>query len=393
MFLRTFLKQKSPFWSIPFRPFFSFAVLYAVFLIPMWILYLAGVGTYYLRTSPLTPYQWHAHEMIFGFIEAVLLGFLLTASAKWSNTKPINGMLLQFMTLLFLLTRLVFWVFPFQKIWMYQVIGVLPILWVVLHLGVLFIKHKMLRQFILIFSLCLLMVSEIFLLDPENYEIGRQIALGALALVFTIIIGRILPYFTQRALNIEVKRQKPVLENFLIFIMFALVFVSFYSSYGLFGKLLQGSLFLLATGLHVKRLLLWEFVKARKIPILFILYIGYSWMPIYYSLEFIRLFINDLLSSTVYHALFVGAFGTIIFAMIHRVTLGHTGREIRSNKKMTISYSIFFISTLFRVFGPIFSPEKNLMWLHISTTTWSLSFAILAWETLPMFFSQRVDKN
>ena len=59
-----------------FRPFFLLGSLFAIAIVPMWLLVLSNVlrpGAYVDATT------WHAHEMVFGFSTAVIAGFLLTA--------------------------------------------------------------------------------------------------------------------------------------------------------------------------------------------------------------------------------------------------------------------------------------------------------------------------
>src|SRR5687768_5299847 len=74
-------KVAAPDSSLPvlangFRPFFLLAALYAVVLVPLWLAVLSG------KLAPSTylpPITWHAHEMTWGFVTAVVAGFLLTA--------------------------------------------------------------------------------------------------------------------------------------------------------------------------------------------------------------------------------------------------------------------------------------------------------------------------
>jgi hypothetical protein len=50
--------------------------------------------------------QWHAHEMLFGFGGAVLIGFLLTASKNWVGVRGIHGKSLMFLSILWISERL-----------------------------------------------------------------------------------------------------------------------------------------------------------------------------------------------------------------------------------------------------------------------------------------------
>jgi uncharacterized protein involved in response to NO len=75
--------------SYGFRPFFLGGALYG----PRRHAGLAAA--IYRRAEPaggvFAPLVWHAHEMIFGFIPAVVAGFLMTAVPNWTGRMPLQG--------------------------------------------------------------------------------------------------------------------------------------------------------------------------------------------------------------------------------------------------------------------------------------------------------------
>ena len=90
-------------FSYGFRPFFLGAALFAGVAVPVWILVLAGVG----ESTFLYPARdWHVHEMVFGFLPAVITGFLLTAIPNWTDRPPIRGHELMLLVTLWLAGRL-----------------------------------------------------------------------------------------------------------------------------------------------------------------------------------------------------------------------------------------------------------------------------------------------
>jgi uncharacterized protein involved in response to NO len=91
------------FFSYGFRPFFLGAAVFAGAAVPVWILILDGViGSGFLYA----PREWHVHEMLFGFLPAVMTGFLLTAIPNWTGRTPLRGMPLVSLWLLWLAGRL-----------------------------------------------------------------------------------------------------------------------------------------------------------------------------------------------------------------------------------------------------------------------------------------------
>ena len=75
-------------FSYGFRPFFLSAIVYALGVIPVWVLVWRGDLS---LAGPFPPTDWHVHEMIFGYAGAVIAGFLFTAVPNWTGRMPIRG--------------------------------------------------------------------------------------------------------------------------------------------------------------------------------------------------------------------------------------------------------------------------------------------------------------
>ena len=71
-----------------FRPFFLGAALYAAFAMVAWIGALTGAWTI---PSAFGPVEWHVHEFLWGYLSAVVAGFMLTAVPNWTGRLPIVG--------------------------------------------------------------------------------------------------------------------------------------------------------------------------------------------------------------------------------------------------------------------------------------------------------------
>ena len=74
--------------SYGFRPFFLFGACYAALAILAWLPLFYGEIA--LATA-FTPRDWHVHEMLYGYIPAVVTGFLLTAIPNWTGRLPLQG--------------------------------------------------------------------------------------------------------------------------------------------------------------------------------------------------------------------------------------------------------------------------------------------------------------
>jgi uncharacterized protein involved in response to NO len=75
-------------FSYGFRPFFLAGALWAALAVLLWLPQYLGALTLPTRFAPL---DWHIHEMLFGYVAAVIAGFLLTAIPNWTGRLPVNG--------------------------------------------------------------------------------------------------------------------------------------------------------------------------------------------------------------------------------------------------------------------------------------------------------------
>ena len=71
-----------------FRPFFFGAAVWAVLAMVLWVPMLSG---HLMLPTAFDPVSWHAHEFLFGYLGAVVAGFLLTAVPNWTGRLPIVG--------------------------------------------------------------------------------------------------------------------------------------------------------------------------------------------------------------------------------------------------------------------------------------------------------------
>ena len=74
--------------SYSFRPFFLLGAIYAGLAILAWLPVFHGELVLH---SAFAPRDWHVHEMLFGYLPAVMTGFLFTAIPNWTGRLPIPG--------------------------------------------------------------------------------------------------------------------------------------------------------------------------------------------------------------------------------------------------------------------------------------------------------------
>lgn len=82
-----------------FRPLYVAGCLWAAACVALWVFaphWLAGT---------LQGVFWHAHEMLWGVVATIAVGFLFTAGANWSGTRPLHGPALGALALLWVVAR------------------------------------------------------------------------------------------------------------------------------------------------------------------------------------------------------------------------------------------------------------------------------------------------
>ena len=90
-------------FSHGFRPFFLFGALYAGLAISIWLPLFYGS---FALGSGFTPLDWHVHEMLYGYLPAVVTGFRLTAIPNWTGRLPLQGRPLVFLLAVWVAGRL-----------------------------------------------------------------------------------------------------------------------------------------------------------------------------------------------------------------------------------------------------------------------------------------------
>ena len=99
-------KLAAPNWTafleLAFRPLYIAGAVWAIVAVLLW------VHSPTLLSGILNGVYWHAHEMLWGFIATIAVGFLLTAGANWTGINPIKGKPLAALCLLWLLARVAY---------------------------------------------------------------------------------------------------------------------------------------------------------------------------------------------------------------------------------------------------------------------------------------------
>ncbi|MDJ0806964.1 MAG: NnrS family protein [Gammaproteobacteria bacterium] len=380
------IKGLTPF-ALGFRPFFSVAVLSAVILLSLW---LAAWSGWIATPSYYGMIGWHSHEMLFGYTSAVIAGFLLTAVRNWTGIDTLKGTPLALLTLTWLLGR----VMPYLHIVPAPMIALLdlsflPLLALALYRPLILGKNKINRIFlplIAVMSLANLLVHLEALGLVGLAEQGMDLMLNMILVLLTLVSGRVLPFFTEKAVVGAKPRFNKLRERLVFSLIIGWTLVQLVYPQPL-------ALVLLALGVAVTqtwRLFDWYHPKIWRIPILWVLFTGLGWLIIGFILQALAM-LGRFADSLAIHALTGGAIGVLTMGMMARVALGHTGRALKTFLLVEISFIGLNIAIVLRVFTPALVPEFHNLWIQLSGSLWILCFTLFSFAYLPILLKPRID--
>jgi uncharacterized protein involved in response to NO len=375
--------------SYGFRPFFLFGAIWAALAVAIWLPMLAG--SFELPTA-FAPVDWHAHELLYGYVPAVAAGFLLTAVPNWTGRLPITGKPL--------LALLVAWVAGRFAIalsaWLGAALGgAIDLLFLLALAAVLareIIAADNLRNLKVVLLVGLLLVGnavfhvEALLAGQAGY--GTRIGIAAAVLLISLIGGRIVPSFTRNWLARE--RPGPLPQPFDRFDNLALIVgaaaLGFWIAAPTHGA--TAAMALTAGVLHALRLARWRGYRTSAEPLVLVLHVAYVFVPLGFLLVAAGIvFPGHLIASGAVHGWTTGGIGLMTLAVMTRASLGHTGQPLTATGPVKLIYAAALIAALARV-GAAFDPMRELL-LHLSAAAWVTAFATFAITYWPLLTRRR----
>lgn len=378
-------------FELGFRPFFLGAGIFAIISVGYWSIIYSFHFPLTLRTLSL--YQWHAHEMIYGFSCAVVTGFLLTAVKNWTGIQTLRGYPLLGLFTLWAIARILFLLgSQFLNTAAFFDIGFLLCAWMVIFYPVIKLRQwrqvGLLSKFFLLILGNVIFYSQSFMIVPKGAFIGIYIGLFSILAIILTIANRVMPMFIQNGVDYEVKISRHPGISFvslLCFLLFAANYIFLHNTYaGIFSGVLLSSLL-------GYRLFKWHTPGIWKKPLLWGLYLALCSINLGFILDVFTYF-TSLSPYLAIHALVYGGIGLATLSMMGRVTLGHTGRNVHKPPK--IIFPMLFsltIGVIFRVAAPLLYPSNYHVWILVSQFLWIAAFAMYLLTFSKMLISSRLD--
>ena len=375
--------------ALGFRPFFLLAGLFAVILIPLW-------STVFVTNHTLATYYgvvgWHSHEMIFGYAAAVMAGFLLTAAGNWTGIRTTSGAPLAALSALWLAGRVIPFFPAAIPSWLTALADFLFFPALMVFLAIPLIRSGQRRNLFFIpllgaFALANLMVHLEVMGFAEGFaRAGTFLGLDLIILLIVIMGGRVIPFFTERALSGLIPRRWPWVEWLSTASVIAFMLAELFLPDSILAAVTAG----LAAASNGLRLIGWYTKRFWPVPLLWVLHMGYGWIVVGFFLK--ALAAAGLVSPQwTIHAFTVGGIGVLTLGMMARVSLGHTGRPLEASKSMAIGFALINLAAVTRGVAPLFFPSLLPALVALSGGLWMLSFVIFLEVYTPILIKPRVD--
>lgn len=368
----------TPIWlQGSFRLLFVGGALWALVVVVLWVGALAGI---WILPTAMEPLAWHQHEMLFGYLAAVIAGFLSAAIPNWTGRSVVVG-----------------WsVAAFVSLWAAARLAVLfsafvpPIVGAVLDIGFLLVLFGYATQQIfaarnhnkLILIVLLLFAGACgldhaaamgLIADPA---IGMRAGFALILMLITIIGGRIIPAFTRNWLARQDNTGAlPVMANSFDYAVLAVTAIALTSWVVAPGARSVAWLLLGIGALHAVRLTRWAGLRAIGDPLVFVLHVAYSWLPAGFLLLGAATLWPVVPVSSAMHALGAGAMAAMTLAVMTRATRGHTGRPLKADGATVAIYVLVNSGALLRISAPLL-PLDYMLSICLAGSLWGGAFLL-----------------
>lgn len=372
-----------------FRPFFLFGAIWAALAVALWLPMLTGHLDLPTKLSPL---EWHVHELIFGYVPAIVAGFLLTAVPNWTGRLPVVGPRLMALFALWCAGRVAISSSAWTGLAFAATVDLAFLATFAAVIAREIVAGSNWKNLKVVAALCLLFTGNALFhleaLGRISGGYGMRLGLATIVLLITLIGGRIIPSFTRNWLVRQAAGRLPVPFNMFDSILMVGTAVVLAAWVLMPSSLATAYLAAVAGILHVARLARWAGDRAAREPLVLVLHVAYAFVPLGFLLLAAAIAWPDaLVASGALHSWTAGAVGLMTLAVMTRASLGHTGRPLLATSGITGIYVCAAVSALARIvaaFGVLRMPM-----LDIAAVAWVMAFGGFVIVFAPLLLRRR----
>jgi len=362
-----------PLFANGFRPFFLLGAVQAGLAILIWLP--AFYGELKL-VSAFTPRDWHVHEMLYGYLPAIVTGFLFTAIPNWTGRLPLQGTPLATLVAVWIAGRIAVTFSATTGWWAAMIVDASFLLLVAAAAAREIAAGRNWKNLNVVALVVLLLAGNTaFHLEAHFHgaaEFGIRIGIAVVVLLISLIGGRIIPSFTRNWLVKENPGRLPAPFGRFDIMVVAFGALALASWVAAPGNRITGDASVLAALLHVVRLSRWAGDRTLRERLLVILHIGYFFVPLGFLLNAASAF-GLLPPSAGVHAWMAGAAGIMTLAVMTRATLGHTGHALKASAGTQAIYAAIIIAAVARICAVIHTAQSDVL-LHVAAAAWVVAF-------------------
>ncbi|MDH5621289.1 MAG: NnrS family protein [Gammaproteobacteria bacterium] len=383
--------DKAPVLALGFRPFYLLAAIFAVIALPVWIG--SYLGTWAVQ-GEMTGLVWHMHEMVFGFAPAVMAGFLLTAVRNWTGLPTSTGSALAALAALWIAGRVLIFTGPMPVAAVIDMMF-LPALGAAIAVPIWHSRNT--RNFkVLAIVAALTLINGLFhlgnlgVLTSTMLTTAPVLALDVIAILLAVMAGRVIPAFTNNAIQGANAHCDVRLDVVAIGSLILIVFLEISSAWWQIPRYVWISVLGVAALSHAVRLALWAPQRTIRQPLLFMLPVAYAWLPIALALGVLA-HLGAVPRAIPVHALTIGAMSGLMMAMMMRSALGHSGRGLSAGWAEIAAFVALQLAALVRVLATLLVPGFYRNAVIASGVLWTLAFIVFVIAYWPVLTRPRID--
>jgi uncharacterized protein involved in response to NO len=377
-------------FELGFRPLYLMGCFWGVMGVLLW------VYTPQWLVGAMGRVAWHAHEMLWGFIATIAVGFLLTAGSNWTGITTLQGPWLAALCGSWVVARIGFLLPGAAARPALVVAGVCELAFfagAAAALGRAVVKARNWRNAgtpLLLLGLgatdalylCAVWRGE----DYARLMWRLDTGLLCMALVALLIGRRVIPFFASRAvagLDIPMHTRSGQWQIGAGVLGIGCL---------LAGWPLGAALCLAVAGaLALWQVTAWRPWAVRRVPLLWVLYAGYGALGAGLLVAAAQALGWTARTAWTAHVMGVGGFATLIIGMVTRTALGHLGRPLRADRGMVTAFALVLAAAVLRL-AALLPTAASLPALHLASAAWVVAFGLYLWRFFPLMIRPRPDR-